>query len=89
MKLKHDIVSMFRGLVYARAGEEVELIATHGNILIVESKAGTRFSIYKTDLTENYIKQQEPVRIPVENKPMKQQPAKRKAAVINKQQTLF
>lgn len=49
-RLNIDIVSMFykagkEPLVYAKKGETLPVVADHGNVLILQSKAGIKFPV--------------------------------------------
>lgn len=83
--LKVDVVSNFNKMIYARAGDEVVVIADYLNVAIVENVHGLRFSCRKTELAEDAepgIKaakiEAKPVRVP-----------NKKTAPLNKQKTLF
>lgn len=53
MRLKQDLFSVVNPkLRYAVAGEELKMIAEHGNVWIVEGGSGKRFSVRKEDLTD-------------------------------------
>lgn len=52
VRLSSDIVSMFykagkEPLVYAKKGEILPVVADHGNVLILQSKAGIKFPVNK------------------------------------------
>lgn len=41
--LNKDILSNSKGRIYAKKGEEVKVISSYENVLIVEDKKGERF----------------------------------------------
>ena len=52
VRLNSDIVSMFykagkEPLVYAKKGETLPVVADHGYVLILQSKAGIKFPVNK------------------------------------------
>lgn len=50
MRLKTDIISVFKNHVYGKAGEEVKVISEHGEVFIVENKKGIRYPVKKENL---------------------------------------
>ena len=54
MKLRKTIRSTFRNAhVYGEAGEEVKLIAKHGNVAIVENQLKQRFPVPVKEIIED------------------------------------
>lgn len=51
-KVKCDIYSNFKKLLYAKAGTRVKLISDCGNVLIVEDEKGFRFPVESKDVTK-------------------------------------
>ena len=52
VRLNSDIVSMFyksgkEPFIYAKKGETLPVVADHGNVLILQSKAGIKFPVNK------------------------------------------
>ena len=46
LKLTEDIKSHYRvGVIYGKRGEEVTLVSRHDNVVLVENKSGTRYSV--------------------------------------------
>jgi hypothetical protein len=82
MKIKEDVVSNFKGLVYAKAGTEVIVISNIMDIAIVENdKTKERFSCKISNLTEEELQILETIseeQIKIISKPVK-------AAKITKQ----
>jgi hypothetical protein len=69
MKIKEDVVSNFKGLVYAKAGTEVIVVSNIMDIAIVENvKTKERFSCKISNLTEDVLQivetiSEEPIKI--------------------------
>lgn len=82
MKLTEDIHSFVRpSVVYGRRGEEVKLIATHGNVLIVESTLSlNRFPVSVQKITTEAVEQSPVVETsiihPVVSRPAKKRKSK-------------
>lgn len=56
MRLKEDVVSNFKGFIYAKKGTEVTLISTTLHVAIVENKeTKDRFSCHIENLTEDNL----------------------------------
>ena len=93
MKLREDIVSNFRGFIYAKKGTEVKLISREDHVAIVENVlTGDRFSCGFIQLVddETIIDKVEPASLsaPIKkiNKPVA---AQKKIVVQPLQKTLF
>lgn len=52
MYLKESVISHFGYGTYGVAGDKVTVLADHGNVFIVENKAGLRFTVKKELLSE-------------------------------------
>lgn len=50
MLLLTDKYSCFKSKLYGKAGDEISIIAEHGNVLIVEGKNGKRFSVCRENI---------------------------------------
>lgn len=57
MKVNCDIKSVSKSKIYAVKNTEVKLITEHGHVLIVEDKAGNRFSVIDTEVDRDEPKQ--------------------------------
>lgn len=49
-RLKITISSIINGFCYGRAGDEIKIIADHGNVFIVENDLSNRFSVVKENI---------------------------------------
>jgi hypothetical protein len=93
--LQDDITSQFKSQVYGRYGEEVTLVADHGNVWIVEDQKGQRFPVPADKLIEKPpdenksppAKVTRPALTPSE--PDKFPTRKTKKVIVNNQQNLF
>lgn len=93
-KLLEDVVSNFKGKVYGRKDEWVEVVGDYGNVVAVQSIGGERFSVNKSKLSqgdlqapveETIIKLEEPKLQPAKRKPIE----KPKVSDSSKQQSIF
>ena len=49
--LLEDVISVFKGRVYGRAGDEVTILSQRGDVLIVQASSGDRYPVHQTKIS--------------------------------------